>query len=269
MAHKLSPLSHSFLVIILAMTSCTSLWEQENDGHPRKPRRDQTDNTLIIEENIESPSLATIVLNGPVLPRQIPPEAPVRGMIKERLFSAAQEFKSTLPEILGTTEVCVSKLSANSKVVGPYHNLITARIDYAENTCGNLHPLSWTDTFVVDLTNNESIKLNELFGNNLHNIKPRLSKIISSLLEERYPHLSSNWINQGTSPKDENFSHFLVAPDGLIVLFKDYQVAPHSAGVRELLVPFTRLAPLIKADSPLAPFISSQRGMMKTDALLP
>jgi len=41
-------------------------------------------------------------------------------------------------------------------------------------------------------------------------------------------------INQGTEPKEENFSVFTFTPDKIKIYFADYQVGPHSIGMPEV-----------------------------------
>lgn len=56
------------------------------------------------------------------------------------------------------------------------------------------------------------------------------------------------WIKEGTSAKNENFSHFDITEDGLKLLFPHYQVGPYSDGEIEITIPEEKLKGIIKKE---------------------
>lgn len=40
----------------------------------------------------------------------------------------------------------------------------------------------------------------------------------------------TQWISEGTAPKEENFENFLITDNALIIIFDPYEVAPYAAG---------------------------------------
>jgi hypothetical protein len=48
-------------------------------------------------------------------------------------------------------------------------------------------------------------------------------------------------IDAGTTVEQENFSVFEVTDNGLVVIFNPYQVAPYSAGIIEITIPWSQL----------------------------
>jgi hypothetical protein len=45
----------------------------------------------------------------------------------------------------------------------------------------------------------------------------------------------------GASPADVNYRNWNITPDGLLITFDEYQVAPYAAGPQEIEVPYIAL----------------------------
>lgn len=56
------------------------------------------------------------------------------------------------------------------------------------------------------------------------------------------------WIKKGTEAKIENYSHFKITSDGLILLFLPYQVGPYSDGEISILIPEKELMGIVKEE---------------------
>ncbi|CDF11896.1 secreted deoxyriboendonuclease [Mycoplasma sp. CAG:776] len=56
------------------------------------------------------------------------------------------------------------------------------------------------------------------------------------------------WIKEGTKAKIENYSHFSITKDGLILLFMPYQIGPYSDGEITILIPEKELKGIIKKE---------------------
>ena len=54
------------------------------------------------------------------------------------------------------------------------------------------------------------------------------------ILEEKVRHQEANgdpnWVGRGTAPTPENFQHFTITGDALVLHFPPYQVGPYSDG---------------------------------------
>ena len=55
----------------------------------------------------------------------------------------------------------------------------------------------------------------------------------------------SAWIDRGTVPLENSFDRFVIASEGLKILFEQYQVANYANGIREIVVPWSILRPII------------------------
>lgn len=49
----------------------------------------------------------------------------------------------------------------------------------------------------------------------------------------------SEWIENGTEAKEQNFSVFKLEKDAIRIIFSQYQVAPYSSGMPEIVIPYT------------------------------
>jgi hypothetical protein len=60
---------------------------------------------------------------------------------------------------------------------------------------------------------------------------------------------------EGALPQAENFQRWNITPQGLLISFDEYLVAPYAAGPQEVLIPYRVLAPVADLEGPLAPFL--------------
>lgn len=59
---------------------------------------------------------------------------------------------------------------------------------------------------------------------------------------------------QYASPEPENYSVWSLTPKGLLVIFEEYQVAPHAAGPQSVLVPYSALEGVLDPNGPIGIF---------------
>ena len=62
---------------------------------------------------------------------------------------------------------------------------------------------------------------------------------------------NADWIKRGASATGENYKVWNLTPGGIEITFDPDQVAGPSAGVQQVVVPFSRLRPLIATGSPV------------------
>jgi hypothetical protein len=56
---------------------------------------------------------------------------------------------------------------------------------------------------------------------------------------------------QYASPEPENYSVWSLTPQGLLIIFEEYQVAPYAAGPQSVLVPYSALEGVLDPDGPV------------------
>jgi len=107
---------------------------------------------------------------------------------------------------------------------------------------GGAHGMYYFQTYSYDLVNNKIIELEDIF-------KPEFDymaflsefcyKDIVNQLENMDVQPDFEWIKKGTDPVfEDNYSQFLVTPEGLIIKFLAYQVAPGAAGDLSVKIPY-------------------------------
>ncbi|MGD9406435.1 MAG: RsiV family protein, partial [Anaerolineae bacterium] len=60
---------------------------------------------------------------------------------------------------------------------------------------------------------------------------------------------------EGALPQAENFQRWNITPEGLLISFDEYTIAPYAAGPHEVLIPYTVLEPFADPEGPLGRFL--------------
>ncbi len=99
-------------------------------------------------------------------------------------------------------------------------------------------------TFSFDVKNKHEVTLDSLFGktkNYLEKISQfTLNDLKSQLQRESSGEPNMGMLQEGTSPKLENFSRFTVgSAETLTFYFEEYQVAPYAAGEKQVIMPIS------------------------------
>lgn len=119
------------------------------------------------------------------------------------------------------------------------HDLITILFeDFAY--LGGAHPGTFYVAINYDTTTGKILALADLF-------KPGTDYLglISSLciadLQIRSDMLDADFATRGAAPLAENYRVWAVTPQGLLIVFQEYQVAPYAAGAQSVLIPYDAL----------------------------
>lgn len=126
---------------------------------------------------------------------------------------------------------------------------LAIRFDISEYAAGAAHPNTAVVTKNYDLSAKRRIELRDLFVENAD----YLSVIARSAKRELQKKFIADglppdaaWLEEGSEPKPENYETWLVAADGLHVIFGQYQVAPYAYGISEVRIPWTELTEIMK-----------------------
>lgn len=124
----------------------------------------------------------------------------------------------------------VSWLSVYCKPIINDGAVSAVNVSVSSYGAGAAHPNSYEKIISI----NDKLALSDLFKPNTDYLKIITERVRFYL--NRDHGVSSDWINEGTS-YEEDFSNFLVEKEGLKIIFGEYQVAPHSEGIIEVLIP--------------------------------
>lgn len=108
---------------------------------------------------------------------------------------------------------------------------------YTSMYLGGAHPDNDIVTIVYDIKKNKLVTIKDLVEE-----KPDLLQILSKesreILKKNDKILDNDMLLSGTEANYDNFSNFAFTPMGLMLFFKNYQVAPYAAGSFKIIIPY-------------------------------
>jgi len=125
---------------------------------------------------------------------------------------------------------------------------------------GGAHGLQYFETINFDIEKMDSVEINELFISN-YDYYSSISKYCLESLErqvrERGFEPDMQMLESGTDPAyADNFKNFLLSPNGLIIKFPAYQVAPYAAGSFTVIIPYEEFGNNLNTESIVYPFLT-------------
>ena len=131
--------------------------------------------------------------------------------------------------------------------------IVSVSFDEFTYFSGAAHGITVATTFNFDALTGQPYRLADLFTPS-SNWLVALSRASRGALSRLFGSaaLTTVWIDPGTTPKASNFSAWSITPWGLQITFGDYQVAPYSAGMPQITIPYASLAGIARAGSPIA-----------------
>ena len=119
-------------------------------------------------------------------------------------------------------------------------HLISLRLTHRVMAVGQMHPIDYYETINYDLALRRPLRAQDVFTLGYLHVFSRYSR---SYLKENYEKDFSkdDWLREGTTAKSDNFPNWSIVPDGVLISFEDYQIASHSFGQLELIVPYSEL----------------------------
>lgn len=123
-------------------------------------------------------------------------------------------------------------------------HLVSTIVTWQEFT-GGAHPNSFYSTYAFDLDQDKLLTIFDCFmpGTPSTTALGALSMLTRADLMSRAD-MDKLFIDDGTAPTADNFKEFALTPDGLLILFPPYQVAPYADGPQEVMIPWDKLSSL-------------------------
>lgn len=109
---------------------------------------------------------------------------------------------------------------------------------------GAAHP--YHQLLPLNFVDGQPVKLADLFNADSDYLAALASFSQSALLENK--NFDAKWVLDGSSPSAEHYQKWLFHPDGLMIIFDTYQVAPYVNGPQKILVPLSKFSGLLKKD---------------------
>jgi hypothetical protein len=251
-------------VALLSLLVMGTGWAQDGSPTATMPATQPAialDNGLqIVEkqssETIEKPKLS-IDVSKPVLTGQTGPAVEgFNSAVDIIIQDAVGTFKkdtlesgavATLPPDIADLG---SYISVDYEVFNTQNGLISVRFNVGWYSAGAAHPNSYTISLNYDLAANKALALADLFKP-----KARYLEALSASCIKTLKAADRLDFPEGAAPKEENFRSWNITKDGLLINFDDYQVTPHAVGPQHVVVPYSTLKSLIRADGPLAKMV--------------
>ena len=154
-------------------------------------------------------------------------------------------FPSDLPVSAG------SFFDAQFSVIGQRGDFWSVKFDVGTYYAGAAHPGHYSITLNYDLASGREVALGDLFVPG-SNYLQTISDISKTQLATR--DIGFDGFSNGADPLPENFTHWNISVDGLVITFDEYQVAPYAAGPQLVVIPFSELQPITNQNGALALF---------------
>jgi uncharacterized caspase-like protein len=234
----------------------TSQPEQSNTPSPIAtsitPMSDQVTvvNVPIVETNPDSNSGPyTLTINTPQLAGSDDPRVEVfnqrlNDLISDEVESYRQDFKqlTVTPDSNGST------LEVTYLLVSRINNIWSFKFDFSFYYDMAAHPGLKSITLNYDLDQGRELALSDLFLLNSNYLEEISNHCLNQLSEQ----FGSDYFPEGANPTEENYRNWNITPDGLLITFDEYQVAPYAAGPQEIVLPYSELTSVINSQGPLS-----------------
>jgi hypothetical protein len=145
-----------------------------------------------------------------------------------------------------------SSLQVTYTLISQTVDLWSFKFDFSFYADTAAHPGSYSITVNYDLASGRELALSDLFLPNSNYLETISAYCIIELGKQPF---FEGPFTDGANPVAENYRNWNISPDGLIITFDTYQVAPYAAGPQSILVPYEQLKSLVAPQGPLSNFI--------------
>lgn len=115
---------------------------------------------------------------------------------------------------------------------------------------GGAHPAKFYSTLNYDTTSHEILTLADLFTPGVDHLGV-IASICIAELKSRPGLTFEEFASSGAASLADNYQVWAVTPQGLLILFQEYQVGPYAAGAQLVLIPYDDIAVHLDPGGPL------------------
>jgi len=141
-----------------------------------------------------------------------------------------------------------SFLEVTYALLSQYNDIWSFKFYYSFYNNGAAHPGDFSHTINYDLGTGRELALGDLFISGSNYLDAISNYCLTELRKQPY---SDSFTTSGADPTLENYRNWNITPDGLMITFDTYQVAPGAAGPQIVVVPYVQLQGLIDPQGPL------------------
>ena len=158
-------------------------------------------------------------------------------------------YRQSFQELPVTPNSNGSFLEATYTIVSQIGDLWSFKFDFSFYADTAAHPGLNSVTLNYDLGQGQALILDDLFLPNSNYLEKIAEYCMNELRKQPY---SESFSQEGAQPTRENYRNWNIEPDGLLITFDAYQVAPGAAGPQKIVVPYSELTSVINPEGPLA-----------------
>jgi hypothetical protein len=165
---------------------------------------------------------------------------------------AVADFKQKLGNLPATPDSSASTFDLRYNLLSPPGYILSLKFDIDTFFTGAAHPGTSSQTVNFDLARGKEILLSDLFVADADFLTP-ISKYCIDQLDNR--DIGFQGFELGATADPGNYRSWNITPEGLMITFDEYQVAPYAAGPQTVVIPYRELAQIIRPDGPLAAYM--------------
>lgn len=169
-------------------------------------------------------------------------------IVQKEVVTFRQEFSNT-PVVEVSTN---SSLQVTYQVISQYDDIWSFKFHYSFYNNGAAHPGDFSHTVNYDLGSGRELALGDLFVPGSDYLGALSNYCLDELRKKPY---SDSFTTSGADPTLENYRNWNITPEGLMITFDTYQVAPGAAGPQVVVMPYDQLSTIIDPQGPLVEFI--------------
>ena len=181
----------------------------------------------------------------------------VRGLITKMVSGFKEEMAPSEddPEPTGLAESMNSDLHVGYSIVLAKDDLISVHMVVGTYSAGAAHPNSHSEDVNFDLQKGKLLRMGDLFQPGSRYLQTIAAYCIAELKKRKGEDADRDWVERGAGPDAENYSNWTIGKKGLGITFDAYQVASYAEGPQHVLVPYSVVKSMVKADGPIAQFV--------------
>jgi hypothetical protein len=165
----------------------------------------------------------------------------------ELVMKQVDAFRQSFLQTTAPTVNNGSTLDVTYTLISQIGDLWSFKFDVAFYADGAAHPGLNSMTLNYDLAQGKELVLADLFLQNSDYLDVISKYCVVQLSKQPF----FNSLASGAEPTAENYRNWNITPDGLLITFAEYQVAPYAAGPQKVIMPYSALQAIIDPQGPL------------------
>ncbi len=158
-------------------------------------------------------------------------------------------FKKLVSEAPRDATFTASSFEVKYGILFQNERISSIKFESSGYISGAAHPYGYSRTVNYDFDQGRDLSLDELFLPGSNHLEV-ISKYCLAELSRR----GFDVFTDGAAPTPENYRHWNITTNGLLISFDAYQVAAGAAGPQTVVVPYGELQAVIDPQGPLAAF---------------